>query len=98
MEIVFDDENLEDLAENENAKSRLPASVIASFRRLMVTLIAAEDERTIRERKALHFEKLKGNRSHQYSLRLNRQFRLIIEIELSEPKNILHLIAIEDYH
>ena len=48
--------------------------------------------------RSLRFEKLKGDRSHQHSLRLNNQWRLIIEIQKADPKNIIVVLDIEDYH
>jgi proteic killer suppression protein len=48
--------------------------------------------------KSLHFEKLKGNRSQQYSMRLNEQWRLIVEIKGNAPNKVIAVISIEDYH
>ena len=48
--------------------------------------------------KSLHFEKLKGNRNHQRSLRLNKQWRLILEIQQSTDGKLVVVISIEDYH
>lgn len=47
--------------------------------------------------KSLHYEKLKGKRSHQRSMRLNDQFRLIVEIEEANGRTVV-VISIEDYH
>ena len=47
----------------------------------MQMIRAASDERTFYELKSLHFEKLKGDRSHQHSMRLNKQWRFIVEFE-----------------
>lgn len=47
--------------------------------------------------KSLHYEKLKGNRKHQHSVRLTNQWRLIFEIQKVQNKYIL-IIDIEDYH
>ncbi len=44
------------------------------------------------------FERLKGRRRHQRSLRLNRQFRLIVEVEARPGGNLIALKSIEDYH
>jgi proteic killer suppression protein len=46
----------------------------------------------------LHFEKLKGSRSHHHSMRLNKQWRLIIELEGVAPNKLVAVINIEDYH
>jgi len=48
--------------------------------------------------KSLHFEKLKGNRDHQRSMRLNDKWRLVIEIRPSQPKNVVVVVGVEDYH
>jgi proteic killer suppression protein len=48
--------------------------------------------------KSLHFEKLKGARSHQHSIRLNRQWRLIVELERSANGRLVIVVSIEDYH
>ena len=47
------------------------------FDRRMQFIRAAPDERVFYEWKSLHFEKLKGERSHQHSIRLNDQWQLI---------------------
>jgi proteic killer suppression protein len=48
--------------------------------------------------KSLHFEKLKGARRHQHSLRINDQFRLILEIVRIDGTKRIKIIKIEDYH
>lgn len=58
---------------------------------------AAVDEREFYRMKSLHYEKLKGTRSHQRSMRLNDQFRLILEIEVRQNRTVV-VISIEDYH
>ena len=75
----------------------LGRDIVKAYRKVMQLLRSAVDERDLYAVKSLHFEKLKGNRSHQRSLRLNRQFRLIIEIEEENEKTIV-VISIEDYH
>ncbi len=64
----------------------------------MQTIRVAPDERTFYELKSLHFEKLKGNRSHQHSMRLNKQWRLILEFDGTGSAKVVCIIAIEDYH
>jgi proteic killer suppression protein len=64
----------------------------------MQTIRAAEDERAFYALKSLHFEKLKGNRSHQHSMRLNDQWRLILQFEQTEEGKIVCIVSIEDYH
>lgn len=72
--------------------------IVRAYRRCMQLVRAAIDERDFYAFKSRRFERLKGGRSHQYSLRLNDQWRLIIEIEKANPKNIVVIVGIEDYH
>jgi proteic killer suppression protein len=64
----------------------------------MQFLRAATDERDLRAMKSMRFEKLKGARSHQFSLRLQDQWRLILEIEVQGSAKTLVIVEIEDYH
>jgi proteic killer suppression protein len=64
----------------------------------MQAIRAANDERDLYVVKGNRFEKLKGARSHQYSLRLNDQWRLIVEIKSGNPKNTIVVVGVEDYH
>jgi toxin HigB-1 len=73
-------------------------NLVRAFRMRMQAIRAAADETDFYALKSLHFEKLKGNRKHQHSMRLNQQFRLILEIERGEPGNTIVVIDIEDYH
>lgn len=63
----------------------------------MNAIAAARDERDLYALKGFHFEKLKG-RPRERSLRLNKQWRLIVAIEKDEEGGYLLIIAIEDYH
>jgi proteic killer suppression protein len=64
----------------------------------MQTIRSAPDERDLYALKSLHFEKLKGQRSHQHSIRLNDQWRLILEFKGKAPNKTIVIVAIEDYH
>jgi proteic killer suppression protein len=59
---------------------------------------AATDERTLYARRSFRFEKLVGDRSGQHSMRLNDQWRLIVELRGEAPKKVIHVIEIVDYH
>lgn len=69
-----------------------------AFRKRMQAIRAASDERVFYQMKSFHYEKLAGVRSHQRSMRLNNQFRLIVEYEGKSPNKIVVVISIEDYH
>jgi toxin HigB-1 len=74
------------------------AGIGSAFRKRMQTIIAAVDERTFYNLRSLRFEKLKGKRSHQYSMRLNDQWRLVLELEGKGADKVVAIISIEDYH
>ena len=74
------------------------AGIVSVYRRRIQLIRSAIDERDFRALKSLHFEKLKGNRAGQYSMRLNDQWRLIVEFEGEAAKKTVVVIGIEDYH
>ena len=57
----------------------------------------ANDERDLRAWKSLHYKRLSGNRQHQHSMRLNDQYRLVLEIQEGPQKRVV-IVGIEDYH
>jgi len=99
MEVYFADESLKLLEIEPDFTGGYSQAVVRAFRKRMQMIRAAPDERDFYQLKSLHFEKLKGNRSHQHSMRLNDQFRLVVELGRGKQGNKkLTIIAIEDYH
>ena len=72
--------------------------IVKAYRKRMQLIRAAQSEQDFRNLKSLHFEKLKGNRQRQWSLRLNDQWRLILEFERDEDGKVVVIVSIEDYH
>ena len=98
MEVEFLDQALARLETDEGFNAGYGVDVVRGFRKVMRFVRAAVDERDFRQMRSLNFEKLKGTRSHQYSLRITQQWRLIIELKKGDPKNIVVVIDIDDYH
>jgi proteic killer suppression protein len=99
MEVRYQDARLAAVETEEAvAKTRLPIAVIAAYRRKLVVIRAAPDERTLRNWKSLHYEKLQGNREGQRSIRLNDQWRVVFTIDTDNQPNRITVLAIEDYH
>ena len=98
MEMEFDDPDLRRLAADPQFTRGCPQTVVSRYRRLIGFIDSARDERDLRQMRSLHFEKLKGERQHQYSLRLNDQWRLIVEIRGEGPRKRIGVIEIVDYH
>ncbi len=98
MEIEFRDESLKLVETERAAETKLPASVIDSLRDKLVVLRAAPDERTLRNWRSLHYEKLKGDREGQRSIRINKQWRLVFLIDTEQKPNKMTVLGVEDYH
>jgi toxin HigB-1 len=98
MEFRFKRSNLERLYTDELYTAGYAPSIVAAFRHRMQVIRGAPDERIFYGLKSFHFEKLKGKRSHQHSMRLNDQWRLVIEFEGKGPGKVVVIIDIEDYH
>lgn len=98
MEIVFADEGLALIETDQAGATRLPVPVIKSARRKLTILRAAVDDRSLRNWKSLHYEKLGGDREGQRSIRLNDQFRMIFELDEQADPQVITILAIEDYH
>lgn len=97
METEFASDDLRQL-ENPEHDGGFGREIARAYRRRLNFIRAAADERDLRKVRGNRFEKLKGNRSHQHSLRLNAQWRLIVEITPGTPKNTIRIVGIEDYH
>ena len=98
MEIEFDDDELDRLETDARYISKHSATIVSLYRKRLQTIRSAPDERDLYALKSLHFEKLKGQRSHQHSMRLNDQWRLILEFKGKSPNKKIIIMSIEDYH
>ena len=98
MEVEFKDEALNQLETDQAETGGHPPGVVKVFRKRMQGIRAADDERDFYAMKSWHFEKLKGRRDHQWSIKLNDQYRLILELKDSGKRKRVLIIGIEDYH
>jgi len=66
----------------------------------MQAIRGAEDERDLYTQRSNKFEALQGKRKGQYSIRLNDQYRLILELAQAgnDKKKSIKIICIDDYH
>lgn len=97
MNVGHLDKKLERLEIDVSYTAGFGTDIVRAYRKVMGVIRAALDERAFYAMKSLHYEKLKGDRSHQRSMRLNKQFRLILRIAAGDPKAAV-IISIEDYH
>lgn len=99
MFVEFEDDDLRRLFEERGY--RLPSvgpELTKAFRKVVGFVCSAADERDLYAMASLHYEKLEGARAGQRSLRLNRQWRLIIRLEVREKHKTVVVIEIVDYH
>jgi toxin HigB-1 len=98
MEAAFKDQSLDRLETDPAYSAGHGDLVVKAFRKRMQQIRAATDERTFYAMKALRFEKLKGARAGQYSMRLHDQWRLIVELRGEALRKIVYVVEITDYH
>jgi proteic killer suppression protein len=98
MDVAFKDAALDRLETDATFNAGFGDVVVKAFRKAMQHIRAASDERTLYSRRSFRFEKLKGDREGQHSLRLNDQWRLIVELMDTQPNKTVLIIEIVDYH
>jgi proteic killer suppression protein len=100
MDVIFGDDDLDRLEVDPEFTGGSPLSVVSAYHNRMQMIRAAPDERDFYKLKSLRFEKLKGKRKHQHSMRLNDQYRLILELlKKDNPRGtVIKVVGIEDYH
>ena len=97
MDVHFADKDLEILEVDEGATGGFSQAIVKAFRRRMQMIRAAPDERDFYALKSLHIEKLHGI-PEQYSMRLNDQFRLLLQFESQSREKTVVIVGIRDYH
>lgn len=98
MEVEFEDETLRRMAFDAAETGGLDTAVVKAYRKRIQFIQAAIDERAFYAMKSLHFEKLKGDRDGQHSMRLNDQWRLILRFAVNAQGKRVVILSITDYH
>lgn len=100
MRFGFRSTRLQQLYQSEADARRYPPEVVEAFFEAMTVIRAATDERDLYALKGFHFEKLKGERGREgdRSLRLNKQWRLIIRVEHDAQGKLILILDIEKHY
>lgn len=98
MEVEFENGTLDRLETDAQFTAGHAQEVVRAYRKRMQQIRAFRDERDFLSVRSLNFEKLKGSREGQHSIRLNLQWRLILEIRGDHPCKVIGIIEIVDYH
>jgi proteic killer suppression protein len=94
MEVDFEDDGLDRLETDRDYDAGFERAVVKGYRKVMQVIRAAPDERDFYALKSLRFEKLEGTRSHERSMRINKQWRLIVELRGTSPNKRVLVKAI----
>lgn len=81
MKVRYGDEDLSLVETNQAHRLRLPVDVVQVARRRIRFLRQARDEQDLYAMASLHYEKLSGDREGQRSIRVNKQWRIVLEID-----------------
>ena len=97
--VEFVDPGLESLFFDPEAR-RLDMSreLVRSYRKVVGLLFSVTDDQELRAFKALHLEKLQGERRGQWSLRLHAGDRLIVRFRTDPQGREVIVVEIVDYH
>ncbi len=99
MHVEFTSDELRRLYEDVSYKpSRFGNDVVKAYRKKVGLLVAANDERDLININSLHYKKLVGNRAGQHSIRLNNQWRLILNVITADDDKTMLILEIVDYH
>ena len=98
MNVIFDDESLKRLEKDASYDAGFESAIVRTYRMRMQLIRASQDERDFYKLKSLHYKKLKGSREGQYSMRLNKQWRLILKFKKEDSEKLVVVISISDYH
>jgi proteic killer suppression protein len=98
MEIEYDDSALDRLEVDKAYTAGFAPAVVKGFRKAVFFIRQAVDERDLFQYRGLNFKPLDKDRDGQHSMKLNDQWRLIVEIRGTAPKKRIGVIEIVDYH
>ena len=93
MKVFFESEDLANLYEADpdrlKGKQKIPVAVVKQYQRKVNILISITELNELNNFRSLNFEALKGDRNGQYSLRLNKQYRLLFKINRNGELEII---------
>jgi proteic killer suppression protein len=98
MDVTFKEQSLDRLETDATYSAGLGDGLVKAYRRAMQHIRAASDERTLYARRSFRFEKLSGDRQGQHAMRLNDQWRLIVELLGVGQNKTIRVVEIVDYH
>ena len=93
MKVFFESEDLANLYEADpdrlKGKQKIPVAVVKQYQRKVNILISVTELNELNNFRSLNFEALKGDRKGQYSIRLNKQYRLLFKLNRNGELEII---------
>lgn len=98
MKIAFRPARLALIRTNKAHELGLPIGVVKSARNKIIFLEAAPDERTLQNWKSLRYKNLGGKQKGLRQIRINDQYRIRFELDLSTSPPTATIVEIGDTH
>ena len=98
MDIEFKGRQLKRLAYGPKESGGLPPEIVSKYREVLNYFRFIQNRQNIRNWKGLRLEKLKGDKRGKWSVKLNEQWRLIVEFRSKDRTETVIVESIEDYH
>lgn len=99
MQIVFDKEYLSELyytGKCNDKRHRFQPQIIRKYKTQIDLLSACGKMENLYKFKSLHFEALKGDKAGLYSVRVNEQYRIELELHTTTEEPIITICTIEE--
>lgn len=98
MKVIFEDDNLARLESDANFRDNRSVEQVRAFRKVVNLIRQATKSPDLYSLKSLRLEKLLGKMKGYHSMRLNDQFRLVVQFGNIEGQETVVIVRIEDYH
>lgn len=101
MKVIIEDDYLAQLANeypDTYGKRRYPHEVERKFIIRVNEIASAGSENDLRNKKSLHFEKLRGEYNGRYSIRINKAWRLIFRINQDGYAKVLFIEELNNHY
>lgn len=98
MKVRYGDDDLSLVETNQAHRLKLPVDVVQTARRKIRYLRQALDERDLYALASLHYEKLEGDREGQRSIRLNKKWRIILNIDRDCDPLEIEILEISNHY
>jgi toxin HigB-1 len=101
MVVLFQNKKVLELYQSEVkicvSKYKFSKHIVEKYKLRIGQLIDAPDLKTLGQIKSLNFEKLKGDRKGQLSIRVDNQFRICFR-QLNDHEISVEILELTDYH